>query len=128
MRPNGALSACPTAHAARRQLGMGTPRPEARKLITEGKLPSPAASGRRPVADRAGARVEFGVLGPVEVRDRGRPLAIGGERERLVLAVLLLNANRMTGAGQLVDALWENPPPTAKAQLHNLISSLRRRL
>jgi DNA-binding SARP family transcriptional activator/tetratricopeptide (TPR) repeat protein len=72
--------------------------------------------------------VEFGVLGPVEVRDRGRPLAIGGERERLILAVLLLNANRMTGAGQLVDALWENPPPTAKAQLHNLISSLRRRL
>jgi len=70
--------------------------------------------------------VEFGVLGPVEVREDGRPRAIGGGRERYVLAMLLLGAGRPTSAARLIDALWDEPPPSAKAQLHNMISKLRR--
>jgi DNA-binding SARP family transcriptional activator len=72
--------------------------------------------------------MELRLLGPIEVREHGRALAIGGDRERLVLAVLLLNADRLTSTTQLVDAVWPDPPPSAKPQLHNLISNLRRRL
>jgi hypothetical protein len=72
--------------------------------------------------------VRFGVLGPIEVRQEGRLLDIGRGRERIVLAVLLLNVDRLTLTTRLIDVLWREPPHSAKAQLHNLISSLRRRL
>ena len=70
--------------------------------------------------------MEFGVLGPVEVRRDGESRSIGGGRERYVLAMLLLGAGRSTSAARLIDALWDEPPPSAKAQLHNMISKLRR--
>ena len=71
--------------------------------------------------------MEFGVLGPVEVHDRGRLLPSGSGRERLVLATLLVNAERLTSTEVLVARLWGRPPDSAKAQLHNVISNLRRR-
>lgn len=64
----------------------------------------------------------------MEVRLGDGVLAVGGGRERLVLAILVLNADRLITADQLIDALWEQPPRSARAQLHNLISRLRRRL
>jgi len=39
--------------------------------------------------------MEFRVLGPLEVRAGDRPLPLGGERQRAVLALLLLSANRV---------------------------------
>ncbi|MFI7673712.1 BTAD domain-containing putative transcriptional regulator [Actinophytocola sp. NPDC049390] len=72
--------------------------------------------------------MEFGVLGPVAVWDDGRPIAIGSGRQRFVLAALLLNAGRLTSTDRLVDALWDDPPSTARPQLHNVISNIRRRL
>jgi DNA-binding SARP family transcriptional activator len=72
--------------------------------------------------------VEFGVLGPVAVWDDGQHVAIGSGRQRFVLATLLLNAGRLTSTDRLVDALWDDPPTTARPQLHNLISNVRRRL
>jgi DNA-binding SARP family transcriptional activator len=72
--------------------------------------------------------VEFGVLGPVAAWDDGQPVPVGSGRQRFVLATLLLNADRLTTTDRLVDALWDDPPSTARAQLHNLISNVRRRL
>ncbi|MGH3739463.1 MAG: BTAD domain-containing putative transcriptional regulator, partial [Micromonosporaceae bacterium] len=72
-------------------------------------------------------RVEFGVLGPVEVRHEGRTLPTGSARERYVLAALLLDADRLVSTDRLVDALWRTPPTSAKAQLHNMISKIRGR-
>jgi DNA-binding SARP family transcriptional activator/tetratricopeptide (TPR) repeat protein len=72
--------------------------------------------------------VEFRLLGPVEIRDGGRMLPVGSGRERFVLAMLLLHADRLTSADWLIDTLWPAPPASARAQLHNIISSLRRRL
>lgn len=69
------------------------------------------------------------MLGPIEVRHGGQTLAVGSGRERFVLATLLLNSGRLTSAERLIDALWENEPPrSARAQLHNMISNLRHRL
>ncbi|MFE2752568.1 BTAD domain-containing putative transcriptional regulator [Actinosynnema sp. NPDC059335] len=71
----------------------------------------------------------FGLLGPVRVRDGGRELGAGSRRERVVLAVLLLEGGRPVGGSRLIEAVWgPGAPPTAKAQLHNLVSALRRRV
>jgi DNA-binding SARP family transcriptional activator len=72
--------------------------------------------------------VDFSVLGPVAAWDDGRAIPVGSGRARFVLATLLLNAGRLTTTDRLVDAMWDDPPSTARAQLHNLISTVRRRL
>ncbi|MGH3716727.1 MAG: BTAD domain-containing putative transcriptional regulator, partial [Micromonosporaceae bacterium] len=71
--------------------------------------------------------MEFAVLGPVEVRHDGRSLPTGSARERFVLGLLLLEADRLVTTDRLVDALWRTPPASAKAQLHNMISKIRAR-
>jgi DNA-binding SARP family transcriptional activator len=72
---------------------------------------------------------QFGVLGPVAVRLGERLLPVGGPRQRGVLAVLLLHANRVVSVDQLVEALWgQDPPRTATAQVHTAVSTLRKAL
>ena len=57
--------------------------------------------------------MEYRVLGPLEaVGDEG-PLALGGEKQRAVLALLLLNANRVVSRDRLIDQLWGDEPPEA---------------
>jgi DNA-binding SARP family transcriptional activator len=72
----------------------------------------------------------FRVLGPLEVvDDEGNPLPLGGQKQRAVLAVLLLRAGHIVSTGFLVDALWgEQPPRTATTSLQNSISALRKLL
>jgi DNA-binding SARP family transcriptional activator len=74
-------------------------------------------------------RLEFRILGPLEVLVGDRPLVLGGQRQRAVLAALLLEARRVVPTEQLVTDLWgERPPKTAATSLHNLISQLRKQL
>jgi ABC-type transport system substrate-binding protein/DNA-binding SARP family transcriptional activator/streptogramin lyase len=49
--------------------------------------------------------VEFRILGPLEVRADGLPVPIGGPRQRALLALLLLNADRAVSRDQLIDEL-----------------------
>ncbi len=72
--------------------------------------------------------MQFRLLGPVEVEVNGAALPLGSTRQRLVLAMLLLAADRLTSADHLIDTIWESPPPTARQQLQNIIAGLRRRL
>jgi DNA-binding SARP family transcriptional activator len=72
--------------------------------------------------------MRFGVLGPIEVSRDGQTVVVGRGHERSLLAVLMVNANQLISTSQLIDALWERPPSSAKASLHNLISQLRARL
>lgn len=52
---------------------------------------------------------------------------IGGPRQRVVLAMLGLNANRVTPVEQLIDAVWDtSPPSTARGQIQICISALRK--
>jgi DNA-binding SARP family transcriptional activator len=74
-------------------------------------------------------RLEFRILGPLEVLVDDRPLALGGIRQRAVLVALLLEARRVVPADRLVSSLWgEQPPKTASTSLHNLVSQLRKQL
>ena len=62
--------------------------------------------------------MEFLILGPLEVSDDGRKLALGGPKQRAVLAHLILRANRLVAADLLIDGLWgEEPPESARNTL-----------
>src|SRR3954453_10034731 len=62
--------------------------------------------------------MEFRILGPLEVLSDGRPLDLGGQKPRALLALLLLEANRVLPRDALIDALWdESPPETARKAL-----------
>jgi DNA-binding SARP family transcriptional activator len=73
--------------------------------------------------------MEFGVLGPLQVRSDGRPVPVGAPMQRALLAALLLHANQVVAAEQLIDYLWDQtPPPSARTTLQNYILRLRRLL
>jgi DNA-binding SARP family transcriptional activator len=73
--------------------------------------------------------VEFRILGPLEVLDDGRPVALGRLKERIVLAVLLLHANEFVSRERLIDELWgTSPPATARKAVNVYISKLRQTL
>ena len=73
--------------------------------------------------------LDFRVLGPVEVRDDGRALALGGPRRRALLARLLLDAGSFVSADRLIDDLWgEGAGESALHSLHVYVSELRRAL
>ena len=71
----------------------------------------------------------FGLLGPLDVRVDGRAVPVPGARQRLALAMLLVNSGRLVPAGRLIDELWEAAPPVdPRGALRTQISRLRRAL
>jgi DNA-binding SARP family transcriptional activator/DNA-binding beta-propeller fold protein YncE len=73
--------------------------------------------------------LEFRILGPLELVEDGRPVALAGGRQRMLLALLLLHANEVVSNDRLIDGLWgERPPATATKVLQNAVSQLRRSL
>ena len=73
--------------------------------------------------------MEFRILGSLEVSEEDRPLDLGGPKQRALLAILLLNANRVVSRDRLIDALWEEQPPeTAPKALQVYVSQLRKTL
>jgi DNA-binding SARP family transcriptional activator/streptogramin lyase len=72
---------------------------------------------------------DFGVLGPLEIRAEGRPLPLGGPKQRALLALFLLHANEVVSRDRLVDGVWgERPPSTIAAVLNVYLSKLRKLL
>jgi DNA-binding SARP family transcriptional activator len=101
------------------------------------RLPGPFPGAHEPITNRLPAAgtlfqrsvLEFRILGPLEVTVTGHPLAIGGARTREVLALLLLNANRVVSADSLADQLWPNlTRERATANLQVRLAELRRAL
>ena len=59
----------------------------------------------------------------------GAPVLLGTPKQRAVLAMLVINRNRVVGIESLITAAWEQwPPPEARASLHSYVSNLRRLL
>lgn len=61
-------------------------------------------------------------------RHGGRAVVLNSQRQRRLLAVLLLGANADVSLERLIDALWDDPPQTARQQIHNIVGQLRRLL
>lgn len=75
------------------------------------------------------AHYEFRILGPLEVRRDGSPLPIGATKLRVLLASLLVDADRIVSVDTLVGRLWgEDPPGGARKTLQNYVLRLRRAL
>jgi DNA-binding SARP family transcriptional activator len=71
--------------------------------------------------------LEFRILGPLEAVDGEEVLHLGGQKQRALLALLLLDPNRVVSTDRIVDALWgEQPPRTAATSLQNFVSQLRK--
>ena len=78
---------------------------------------------------RSPVTLDFRILGPLEVSDETGPIALGGPRQRALLAILVLEAGRVVPTDRLVDLLWGNEAPkTATASLQNSVARLRRAL
>src|SRR4051812_4264448 len=74
-------------------------------------------------------RLEYRILGPLELR-RGEGEGPGGRGEkRALLEALLLHANEPVSSERLLDALWgDRPPATAASALLGHVSQLRKLL
>jgi len=73
--------------------------------------------------------IDYRLLGPIEAATDGRILDLGGQRQRALLAILLLSANEPVARDLLVDRLWgDRPPAGAKHTLDVYISRLRKAL
>ncbi|MFG3691731.1 BTAD domain-containing putative transcriptional regulator [Micromonospora sp. NPDC047740] len=73
--------------------------------------------------------VQFRVLGPLEVLDNTEWRRLGASKLRLMLAVLLVEANRVVAQDRMAECLWgERPPQTVGNQIHGYAARLRRLL
>jgi SARP family transcriptional regulator, regulator of embCAB operon len=73
------------------------------------------------------SRVGFGVLGPLEMTVGGTRVSLGSRKQRAVLAMLVINHNRVVGSDALIDAVWEQRArQEARGSLHTYVSNLRR--
>jgi DNA-binding SARP family transcriptional activator len=73
--------------------------------------------------------MDFRLLGPLEVVERDRPLALGGVKQRSVLAILLLEANGLVSTDRLIDQLWgATPPATCGKSIQVYVSRLRKEI
>src|SRR5581483_5655164 len=73
--------------------------------------------------------MDFRLLGPLEVLSGDELIELAGAKQRALLAMLLLDANRVVSTGRLIEALWEDDPPeTAAKALQVHVSGLRKLL
>src|SRR3954454_52334 len=71
--------------------------------------------------------MELLLLGPLEARVYGRPMPLAAAKQRAVLAMLALRANRTVSADELMEGLWgEHAPATAPKMVQQYVSQLRR--
>jgi SARP family transcriptional regulator, regulator of embCAB operon len=74
-------------------------------------------------------RLEFGLLGPLEMSVDGALMPLGTPKQRAVLAMLLMNRNSPVAVDRLITALWAGRPPSgARASIHSYVSNLRKLL
>ncbi len=78
---------------------------------------------------QATAAVRFGILGPLSASLEGEALALGGARQRTLLAILLVHANELVSTERLVDQLFDGSrSPSSVNAVQVAVSRLRRTL
>ena len=71
--------------------------------------------------------MEIRVLGRVDALIDGQALPLGGSKQRAVLAMLALRANRTVATDELIDGLWgDRPPATAAKMVQIYVHRLRK--
>lgn len=73
--------------------------------------------------------MQYRLLGALELQNGDRPVALGGAKQRALLALLLVNANQVVSRDRLIDELWgEEPPPSVVQSVQVYVSRLRKLL
>ena len=71
--------------------------------------------------------MEFRILGPLEVEEGSVQVVLGAEKQRALLAVLLLDANHTVSVDRLIDDLWGGgAPERADKAIQTYVSRLRK--
>ncbi|MEF9887139.1 AfsR/SARP family transcriptional regulator [Streptomyces sp. P9-A4] len=82
-----------------------------------------SVSGVRPASEGP----VFRILGPLQVTGPRGPVRVPPGRQEVILAALLLEANRVVSTDYLVDLIWDDEPPdTARTQVQICVSRLRK--
>jgi DNA-binding SARP family transcriptional activator len=74
------------------------------------------------------SQVRFRILGPLEVAVDGRLVPLRGARQERALATLLVDPGRVATFEHLSEAVWDDPPASARRQLQDVVTGLRRTL
>src|SRR4051794_21867091 len=70
--------------------------------------------------------MRFRVLGPLRIRGENGWTAIPATQQRVVLAVLLVEAGRVVSTDRLIAEIWgERPPRTAMVTVQGYVRRLR---
>jgi DNA-binding SARP family transcriptional activator len=70
--------------------------------------------------------IRFRLLGPLQILGPTGTIRLHSARQRSVLTMLLVKANRPVAVDRLVDAVWgDEPPSTARNQIQICVSRLR---
>jgi DNA-binding SARP family transcriptional activator/predicted ATPase len=73
--------------------------------------------------------MDFRLLGPLEVLDGNAPVRFAAGKQRALLALLLLNANRTLARDRIIDDLWgDDLPESAQKMVQIYVSQLRKAL
>ena len=72
-----------------------------------------------------GIDMEFRVLGPLEVVRSGVSIDLGPHRQRALLALLVINANRVVTTDRIIEEFWRDDPDGKERTLWVYISRLR---
>ena len=73
--------------------------------------------------------MDFHILGPLEVLDEGRAVAVGGSKQQALLVLLLLHVNETLSTDRLIEDLWgERAPATAAKTVQVHVSRLHKAL
>lgn len=76
--------------------------------------------------DAYAAAVQFRVLGPIEVTENGHSYAVGGPKQRAVLALLIAHAGRPVSTGSLIEGVCGDAPPSGpRRSIQTYVSNLR---
>jgi DNA-binding SARP family transcriptional activator len=93
------------------------------------RLPRAYDWSRLTLPARNKADMDFRILGPLGVLDEGRAVALGGSKQRALLALLLLHANETLTTDRLIDELWgQGQPATPAKTVQMQVSRLRKAL
>jgi DNA-binding SARP family transcriptional activator len=91
--------------------------------------PSRPSRLSRPPADRLWPpEVDVRILGPLRISVGGRPARLRGDRVTRLAALLSVSADAVVPFDRIVDVLWDDPPESARQQVHNVVGTLRRAL
>ncbi|MBM7086877.1 BTAD domain-containing putative transcriptional regulator [Micromonospora humidisoli] len=111
--------------------------------IEQGRVRNPRAESLRRIADAVGLphldppgpappaasapTLRIDVLGPLRIQIGAEPVALGANRQRMLLGLLALHPDTIVSRHEIVDVLWGHDPPDSCLNLvHTYVARLRR--